>query len=54
MAAGVTTLLIWLGLGFNAMLHEVFPALVASILVYIVCALACSQRADLDQLLSNS
>ena len=54
MAAGVTILLIWLGLGFNAVLHEVFPALVASIMVYIVCALASAQRADLDQMLSNS
>ena len=53
MAAGIATLLIWLMLGYNTLLHEVFPALAASIVVYVGCALRHSQRVDLDQLLTG-
>ena len=35
---GITTLGIWLALGFDSFLHEVFPALFASISIYVVLA----------------
>ena len=38
MAAGVGVLLIWMLLGFNAALHEVFPGLAASLLAYVALA----------------
>ena len=41
-AVGITVLLAWLALGWQDRLHEVFPALAASTLVYV--ALACWTR----------
>ena len=38
-AVGITVLLVWLALGWQASLHEVFPALAASALVYVTLAL---------------
>lgn len=52
MAVGVAALLIWLGLGYNSFLHEVFPALAASLLVYVAVASACVQRVDLAKLMA--
>ncbi len=37
---GITTLGVWLALGFDSFVHEVFPALAASISVYVVMALS--------------
>ena len=53
MVVGTATLLIWLVLGYNALMHEVFPALAASIVVYVICALGHSRRVDLNQLLTG-
>lgn len=35
MGLGVLTLLVWRGLGYNATVHEVFPALMVSLMVYV-------------------
>jgi sodium/pantothenate symporter len=53
MAAGITTLIVWLIAGYNTLLHEVFPALAVSIAVYVACALGHSRRVDLDRLLAS-
>jgi hypothetical protein len=53
MVAGIATLLIWLVLGYNTLMHEVFLALTASIVVYVICALGHSRRVDLNQLLTG-
>jgi Na+/pantothenate symporter len=53
MVVGTATLLIWLVLGYNTLMHEVFPALAASIVVYVICALGHSRRVDLNQLLTG-
>ena len=53
MAAGITTLIVWLIAGYNTLLHEVFPALTVSIAVYVACALGHSRRVDLDRLLAS-
>lgn len=50
MAAGVAMLLVWLSLGYGVFLHEVFPALAVSTLVYVFVALMQKQRADLSVL----
>ena len=39
MFLGVSTLFIWLLLDFKEILHEVFPALLASLSVYVVCSM---------------
>ena len=51
MILGVVVLLIWLGLGYNNVLHEVFPALAASVAVYVGVARVSAQRVDLPKLL---
>jgi Na+/pantothenate symporter len=51
MIVGVVVLLIWLGLGYNNVLHEVFPALAVSVAVYVGVARASAQRVDLPKLL---
>ncbi len=53
MAAGITTLIVWLIAGYNTLLHEVFPALAVSIAVYVACALGQARRVDLDRLLAS-
>ena len=52
MVAGVVTLLVWLSLGLNALVHEVFPALGMSLLIYVFVALQDQTRVDLSQLLT--
>ncbi|MCH2354944.1 MAG: hypothetical protein MK295_10995, partial [Pseudomonadales bacterium] len=37
---GITALGVWLALGFDSFIHEVFPALIASIGSYVVMALS--------------
>ena len=51
MIVGVVVLLIWLGLGYDNFLHEVFPALAASVAAYVCVARASAQRVDLPKLL---
>ena len=46
MAVGVTVLLLWIATGLRASLHEVFPALLASTLVYVAVALLSPQLPD--------
>jgi hypothetical protein len=53
MAAGILTLLAWLALGYNAGIHEVFPALGVSTLVYVLLAKVSEQRVDLAQLVGS-
>jgi Na+/pantothenate symporter len=50
MAAGVVTLLVWLALGYNVFIHEVFPALCVSAAFYFLMAIAKDRRADLEEL----
>ena len=52
MAAGILTLLAWLMLGYNAGIHEVFPALGVSTSVYVLLAKVSEQRVDLAQLIA--
>lgn len=47
MAVGVLVLLLWILLGLRGTLHEVFPALLSSILVY--CFVALLDRGELDR-----
>jgi SSS family transporter len=53
MAAGILTLLAWLALGYNAGIHEVFPALGVSTLVYVLLAKVSEQRVDLARLVGS-
>ncbi len=48
MAAGVFVLLTWILLGMRGTLHEVFPALLASILVYCAVSLRGGERLSVD------
>jgi Na+/pantothenate symporter len=50
MVVGVMTLLAWIGSGMSNILHEVFPALAASLLVYAVVALTSDDTVDLEQM----
>ena len=52
MAAGVVTLLAWLALGFNLLIHEVFPALGISTIVYLCLANLSRQDVDLESLVA--
>lgn len=47
MGLGVLTLLVWRGLGYNAVLHEVFPALLLSVGVYV--GISCWSKPALQQ-----
>lgn len=51
MITGVLVLLVWLWLGYSAVLHEVFPGLIASTLVYLGIAIVDGRQVDLKQLL---
>ena len=53
MAAGVVTLLVWLALGYNVFIHEVFPALCVSAASYFLMAIVKDRRADLEQLFGS-
>ncbi|MEC8075609.1 MAG: hypothetical protein VX122_05605, partial [Pseudomonadota bacterium] len=53
MAAGVVTLLVWLALGYNVFIHEVFPALCASAASYILVAIVKNRRADLEEIFGS-
>jgi Na+/pantothenate symporter len=53
MAAGILTLLVWLALGYNVVIHEVFPALGVSTLVYVLLAKVSEQRVDLARLVGS-
>jgi Na+/pantothenate symporter len=50
MTSGTITLLFWLAAGFNALVHEVFPALIISAAVYSLIAQRSDQRVDLQRL----
>ena len=52
MVAGVTTLLVWLSQGYSSVLHEVFPALVGSLMAYVAVAARSRHTVDLDHLLA--
>ena len=52
MVAGVTTLLAWLSQGYSSVLHEVFPALVGSLMAYVAVAACSRHTVDLDHLLA--
>ena len=53
MAAGVVTLMVWLALGYNVFIHEVFPALCVSAASYFLMAIVKDRRADLEQLFGS-
>ena len=53
MAAGVVTLLVWLALGYNVFIHEVFPALCVSAASYILVAIVKNRRADLEEIFGS-
>ena len=53
MAAGILTLLVWLALGYNVVIHEVFPALGVSTLAYVLLAKVSEQRFDLARLVGS-
>jgi len=40
MGLGITTLLLWIGLGYRGVLHEVFPALAVSLAAYVAVSYA--------------
>ena len=50
MMLGTATLLFWLAAGYNALVHEVFPALIISAAVYSLIAQRSDQRVDLQRL----
>ncbi len=50
MAVGVATLLAWIGSGMSSVLHEVFPALAMSLLVYYVTARISNHSVDLERM----
>ena len=53
MAVGVVTLLVWIGSGLSSVLHEVFPALAASLLVYVVVGAYSRQAVDLERMVGR-
>jgi SSS family solute:Na+ symporter len=53
MASGAATLVVWIGTGMSSVLHEVFPALVVSLVVYCIVALQGGKEVDLEQLVGR-
>ena len=53
MAAGIFTLLVWLALGYNVVIQEVFPSLGVSTLAYVLLANVSEQRVDLARLVGS-
>ena len=50
MTAGVTVLLVWIASGLSSVLHEVFPALAVSLVVYYVVARLSHDTVDLERM----
>jgi SSS family transporter len=53
MAVGVATLLAWIGSGMSSVLHEVFPALATSLLVYVVVGFYSREVVDLERMVGR-
>lgn len=53
MAAGAATLVVWIGTGMSSVLHEVFPALAVSLVVYCIVALQGGKEVDLEQMVGR-
>ena len=45
--------MVWLALGYNVFIHEVFPALCVSAASYILVAIVKNRRADFEEIFGS-